>query len=133
MLRDRLERTGGRVFREGDHLKPFIPSDITFEVNSTLINNSFYGVLNSIPLVLSEFNKTNLEIYGFTDSTGSFKSNQILSENRAVSVLSYLESQGVNVSRLHARGLSERFPIASNTTKEGRALNRRVELSIEPI
>lgn len=132
ILREKLERTGVGVFREGDKLRLVMPSNILFEVNSTQINGGFYEVLDSITLVLNEFDKTHLKVYGFTDSQGSFESNQLLSENRAMSVLGYFKHQGVNPSRLYALGLSERHPIASNGTKSGRSLNRRVELSIEP-
>lgn len=133
VLREKLKKTGVRVLREGQNLKLIMPSNVTFEVNSSHINRNFFSTLNSVTLVLNEFGNTKLKVYGFTDSQGSFENNQLLSEDRARSVSTYLVHQGVNSSRLYVQGLSERFPIASNTSREGRALNRRVELSIEPV
>lgn len=133
VLRDKLKDSGVRVLREGQSLKLIMPANVTFEVNSSHINNSFFEALNSVALVLNEYGNTRLKIYGFTDSRGSFEHNQLLSEDRARSVSSYLTHQGVNPSRLYVRGMSERFPIASNDTSDGRALNRRVELIIEPV
>ena len=110
-----------------------MPANVTFEVNSSHINGAFYETLNSVSLVLNEFGNTRLKAYGYTDSQGDFEHNQLLSEDRARSVATYLVHQGVNPSRLYIQGMSERFPIASNDTKESRALNRRVELNIEPV
>lgn len=133
ILREKLGKTGVRVVRQGQDIKLIMPANVTFEVNSSTINQHFYETLNSVALVLNEFGNTRLKVFGFTDSQGSFEHNQLLSEDRARSVSSYLIHQGVNPSRLYVQGMSERFPIASNSTRDGRALNRRVELSIEPV
>lgn len=131
-LRQRLEGTGVRVQRVGDNLKLIMPGNITFPTDSSNIRDDFYPVLDSVYLVLNEFRKTNLDVTGFTDSTGSFEYNQTLSERRANSVASYLIGQGVNSSRISARGLGERNAVASNSDSAGRAQNRRVELNIRP-
>jgi len=72
-----------------------------------------------------------VRIEGYTDSTGPEAYNQGLSERRANSVRGYLVSKGVEASGLTTVGYGERDPIASNDTREGRALNRRVELQVE--
>jgi len=72
-----------------------------------------------------------VRIEGHTDSTGPEAYNQGLSERRANSVRSYLVSHGVEASRLTTVGYGESRPIADNATREGRALNRRVELQVE--
>ena len=72
-----------------------------------------------------------VRIEGHADATGPDAYNQGLSERRANSVRSYLVSQGVEASGLTAVGYGESRPIASNDTREGRALNRRVELQVE--
>ena len=133
ILRGKLEKSGVRVLRQGNNIKLIMPANVTFEVNSSYINGAFYETLNSVSLVLNEFGNTRLKVYGYTDSQGDFEHNQLLSEDRARSVATYLVHQGVNPSRLYVQGMSERFPIASNDTKESRALNRRVELNIEPV
>jgi outer membrane protein OmpA-like peptidoglycan-associated protein len=67
----------------------------------------------------------NVEIAGHTDDVGSEEDNQQLSERRALSVKTYLESQGVSAERISAVGYGESHPVADNDTEEGRARNRR--------
>jgi len=68
-----------------------------------------------------------IEIRGYTDSLGNDNANLMLSQERANTVMQYLFAKGVAASRMLARGYGEKDPIASNKTKEGRALNRRIE------
>lgn len=131
-LRQRLEGTGVRVQRIGDNLKLIMPGNITFATDSSDINSAFYETLNSVTLVLNEFDASVLDVVGFTDSTGSFQYNQALSERRASSVANYLVSQGISPARVGARGMGERYPITENRTPQGRSANRRVELDIRP-
>ena len=97
------------------------------------LNASFFKVLDSVALVLKEFDKTTIDVEGHTDSDGSEQYNQQLSLNRANSVGTYLQSQGVNGQRIVAFGAGEARPIAPNTTPEGKQQNRRVELKLQPI
>jgi len=131
-LRARLEGTGVRVERQGENLKLVMPGNITFESDSAEINGNFYSILDSIGLTLKEFKKTSIDISGYTDATGSDMHNQLLSENRANSVASYVTRTGVNHGRIQSRGFGERYPVASNKTAMGRLQNRRVEISIRP-
>ncbi len=132
-LREQLQGTGVSVTRVGDDLILNMPGNITFDVNQSSIRSNFYDVLNSVVLVVKEFDKTNIEVSGFTDSTGSDQYNQELSERRAASVGSYITSQGVASGRVWTRGFGERNPVADNDTAEGRERNRRVELKLIPI
>ena len=132
MLRQRLRNSGVSVTRIGDQIILNMPGNITFATDSQDINRNFYPVLNSVGLVLAEFNKSSVEISGHTDSTGSSDYNQRLSEQRAQSVASYLISGGVQASRLFVLGRGESAPIASNDTPQGRQTNRRVEIRILP-
>ena len=77
---------------------------------------------------LAECPNRSVSVDGYTDSTGPEDYNQGLSERRANSVMDYLAGKGVSPSRLSAKGFGESNPIATNETREGRALNRRVEL-----
>ena len=70
---------------------------------------------------------------GHTDSTGALNHNMTLSEKRAYSVANYLQQQGVNHQRMYIMGVGPQEPVASNTTAEGRSLNRRVELVLKPL
>ncbi|SIQ74695.1 OmpA family protein [Marinobacterium stanieri] len=130
LLRQELEGTGVRVERVGDSIRLIMPGNITFATDSDRVDPGFYSVLDSVGKVLMKFEKTQVAVEGFTDSTGSFEHNQGLSERRANSVARYLNSVGVNGLRLEVRGYGERYPIASNETASGRAQNRRVEIKI---
>lgn len=132
-LRAQLEGTGVRVVRDGNNITLSMPGNITFETDSADLRADFFDVLNSVALVLKEYDKTLIEVAGHTDSTGSDQYNQALSERRAASVAQYLQSQGINPQRIITVGAGEKYPVASNDTPEGRQLNRRVELSLEPI
>ncbi len=72
-------------------------------------------------------------VSGYTDSVGTDEHNRTLSQSRADSVREYLISLGVPAARIRAQGLGESNPIASNDTVEGRAYNRRVEISLHPV
>lgn len=133
VMRDRLQGSGVQVQRDGNNLNLIMPGNITFATNRAEIRSDFYDVLNSVVLVLKEYNKTNVRISGHTDSTGSDKINQKLSEDRADSVRGYLISQQVNASRIDAAGYGSHNPVASNATESGRQANRRVEMQLIPI
>ena len=132
-LRERLANTGVSVTRQGDNIILNMPSDITFGVNQSDINAQFYPTLESVAIVLKEYNKTGVSVYGHADSTGSDAYNQQLSQKRALSVSNYLAAQGVAPARLKALGYGESHPIADNSTEAGRSANRRVEIVIDPI
>lgn len=130
LLRQELQGTGVQVERIGDSIRLIMPGNITFALDSDRIASSFYPVLDSVTKVLIKFDKTELNVDGFTDSTGSFEYNQQLSERRAARVADYLASSGIERLRVNARGYGERYPIADNGTSAGRAQNRRVEINI---
>lgn len=132
-LRQQLEGTGVRVQRVGDSIKLIMPGNITFAVGSEQIAPDFYDVLNSVALVLREYDKTAIDIKGYTDSTGSFEFNQSLSERRAESVARYLINQQITPGRVRTAGYGPRYPIADNGSEAGRSQNRRVEIDLVPM
>ena len=132
-LRQKLSGTGVSVTRQGDNIVLNMPSNITFGVDSANISGDFYAVLDSVNLVVKEYDKTLIEIMGHTDSTGSQEHNQALSERRATSVSQYFASRGVKPLRLAPYGHGESYPVASNDTPQGRGQNRRVEIVLVPI
>jgi outer membrane protein OmpA-like peptidoglycan-associated protein len=132
-LRQRLQGTGVSVTRMGDEIVLNMPGNVTFDTNQAAIKADFYPVLDSVALVLDEYEKTMIEVVGHTDSTGTDAINQPLSERRAASVGRYLQSQDVMPQRISTYGVSSRYPVASNGTSEGRALNRRVEIALLPL
>jgi outer membrane protein OmpA-like peptidoglycan-associated protein len=132
-LRQQLEGTGVSVTRMGDNITLNMPGNITFAVDSSDISANFYEILDSVALVLNEFNKTLVEVAGHTDSTGDAQYNQQLSERRAGSVAAYLRSRKVVADRLIIVGGGESYPVATNDTPAGRQANRRVEITIVPL
>lgn len=104
---------------------------IYFDLNKATIKPESYPVLDDAAKILTDNPNISVEIQGHTDSQGSDSYNQKLSEQRAYSVVDYLvKVKGIDIKRLKAVGYGESKPIASNDTKEGRALNRRVEFVI---
>lgn len=132
-LRTELDRTGVSVTRAGDNITLNMPGNITFATNSADLNAGFYDVLNSVGLVLDEFEQTVVEVAGHTDSTGTDAYNQQLSERRAASVASYLGTRGVLRDRFIEVGMGEARPVADNSTDDGRQANRRVEITLVPL
>jgi outer membrane protein OmpA-like peptidoglycan-associated protein len=132
-LRQQLQGTGVSVTRMGENITLNMPGNVTFKTDSADLNASFFKVLDSVGLVLKEYNKTIVEVAGHTDSTGAAEYNQALSERRAQTVASYLSTKGVMDQRIITVGAGETRPVATNDTPEGRQLNRRVELTLAPI
>lgn len=129
-LRQRLANTGVSVTRTAEGIQLNMPGQISFPSAQSALLPSFYEVLDSVALVFKEFDKTRVKISGHTDSTGSDSLNQTLSEKRADSVMQYFIGQGIPSGRFSAYGYGERYPVASNDTPSGRAMNRRVEIEI---
>jgi OmpA-OmpF porin, OOP family len=102
---------------------------VTFETNSAKLTPDSQAVLDHVVFSLRDWTNVKVEIGGHTDAAGSDDHNLSLSQARADSVRDYLVSQGVDGSRLVAKGYGESDPIADNKTAHGRAKNRRVELT----
>jgi len=123
--------TGVEVSRTPDNqLKLEIPSDISFDVGKADIKPRMRPVLDRFAQSLSTHQGTTVRIIGHTDSTGSDAINNPLSVNRAASTRDYLVARGVGMNRIAIDGRGSREPIADNSTAEGRAMNRRVEIFV---
>ncbi len=114
-------------------LRVTMTEQTAFTVDSAEIKPRFYSTMDKIATVLNRYGKTELTIVGHTDSTGSAQHNQALSERRAQAVHNHFLQKGVVAQRLESHGLGESAPRASNASAEGRQLNRRVEIIIEPV
>lgn len=132
-LRRQTAGTGIGVTREGDELVLDMPSEVTFATGSANLDPAFRSTLDNVAATLTEYEKTSVDVLGHTDSTGSDAFNQTLSQQRSSTVANYLSQRGVQPVRLATRGYGESQPRASNTTVEGRASNRRVEIRIVPV
>lgn len=132
-LRRQLQGTGVSVTRAGDQIILNMPSNITFATDQDQVMPGFHGTLSSVALVINKFNRTIVDVYGHTDSTGSANHNFDLSQRRALSVANYLSRQGVDSRRFAVTGFGATRPIAANSTESGRAQNRRVEIQLSPL
>lgn len=132
-LRQRLRNSGVSVTRVGDSIVLNMPSNITFDTDQSDVKPGFYDTLNSVALVFQEYDQTYIDVIGHTDSDGSDDYNYDLSRRRASSVARYLSAQQLNPDRFSVEGRGEREPIASNASASGKAQNRRVEITIQPL
>ena len=111
-------------------IKVTFENGILFAINSSQLNASSKVDLSKLAQNLVQNPETNVQVFGYTDNTGSQQLNERLSLQRAESVVNYLISDGVRSSRVSAKGFGWNDPVASNATPEGRAQNRRVEIYI---
>jgi chemotaxis protein MotB len=112
-------------------------SEVLFDSGKASLKPESFSSLNKVAKILVDNVPDNdVGIEGYTDNEpirhSKWKSNWELSAHRALSVLEYLEKEGVNSERLSASGYGEYKPVASNSTAQGRQLNRRVEIVILP-
>jgi len=108
----------------------FAAKNVFFATGSyNLIGKSFKS-LDAVVDLLKEDESLMIDIDGHTDAQGSEESNQVLSDNRAGAVKTYLISKGINETRLKSAGYGELKPVADNTTSAGRAKNRRTEMLV---
>ncbi len=103
---------------------------VHFDNDSSALTSEAKSILGSAVGAINARSSSLIDVEGHTDSRGSDSYNQSLSERRAQSVADYLASQGVSASSLNPIGMGEGSPVASNDTREGRAQNRRVEVTI---
>ncbi|HAD79321.1 OmpA family protein [Empedobacter sp. GD03797] len=123
---------GAEVVRteEGINLILDENSKVTFDYNKSSLTSTAKANLDKLIEVFKEYPDTDLLVIGYTDNVGSQSYNKPLSEQRAQSVKDYLISKGIASSRLTSTGKGIEDPIADNSTAEGRAKNRRVEVTI---
>jgi outer membrane protein OmpA-like peptidoglycan-associated protein len=108
-----------------------IAAALKFDIGQVNIAFRTLQGLDTLVLIMTQYPLTKLLISGHTDNTGSRKINDPLSLSRARKVQTYLVKKGIAVNRLTLIGMADTQPIANNTTKEGRAQNRRVDLTIK--
>ncbi|WP_029788563.1 OmpA family protein [Vibrio harveyi] len=102
----------------------------TFEFDSAKLTDSVSERLDNFVNFLNEYPQAQVEITGYTDSSGPAAYNQKLSERRAQSVADYLIAAGIDADRFTVTGMGEENPVADNSTHEGREKNRRVEVVV---
>lgn len=133
VIRERLEAAGVSVTRRGDNLVLNMQNSIQFDSGQTSIAAKHKPVIAAVAEVFKEFDKSLIDVYGFTDSRGSAALNKRVSRQRAESVAQELILNGIDPRRVTFDGLGEENPIAPNDTPEGRRANRRVEILVQPL
>lgn len=123
--------TGVAVSQTQDNrLKLDIPSDVSFDVGQSAIKSNFAHVLTNFSTSLNQNPITTVAIIGHTDNTGSDAINNPLSVDRANAARDYLVGRGVAAQRIATDGRGSREPVADNSSAQGRAKNRRVEIYV---
>ena len=123
--------TGVAVSQTADNrLKLDIPSDVSFDVGRSAIKSNFAPVLTNFATTLNQNPITSVTIIGHTDTTGSDSVNNPLSVDRANAARDYLVGRGVAAQRVATEGRGSRESIADNSSAQGRAQNRRVEIFV---
>jgi outer membrane protein OmpA-like peptidoglycan-associated protein len=119
-----------KVQRVGEGIVVEFNSNVLFGFDKSNLSNDAKASLDKLVTVLNEYNETDIELQGHTDSKGSVAYNQNLSEERAGVVSGYLAVKGVTASRMTIKGFGESLPKYDNDTETGRSENRRVEFLI---
>ena len=132
-LRAQMRDSGVTVTRKGEDIILNMPGNVTFRTGSADLNAQFFKVLDGVAQVAKKYDKTIIEVAGHTDNVGGADYNRDLSQRRASAVAQYLETRGVAAARIMTAGGGEDHPIASNSTEQGRAANRRVEVTLAPL
>ena len=101
-----------------------------FDSGKAILKKESYAALNELYDALKMKPAMVIEIAGHTDNVGSKEANQLLSEQRAVSVRAYLIRKGIAANRIQAKGYGDTEPVAYNDSSEGRQQNRRTEVRI---
>ena len=130
-----LEKINGaqvESINDGQAIKVTFESGILFDTNSSTLNTTSQSSLTSFAQSFNNNPDTNVQIYGHTDSSGNDQINIPLSEKRAQSVYNFLQLKGVAGSRMVSQGMGSSQPVADNSTRQGKAQNRRVEVYILP-
>jgi outer membrane protein OmpA-like peptidoglycan-associated protein len=111
-----------------------VNSGLLFATNSAELSSTAKPKLDEIASALKQNPQANnVIVEGFTDDTGSAEANQKLSQERAQAVADYLQSQGVPRDRVQTKAMGPQSPVGSDKSAEGRALNRRVDIMVQPI
>ena len=122
---------GADVERVGEGIKLVLGENaVRFDTNKSTLTAAAKANLDKLVPVFNQYPDTNIQIYGYTDSTGAAEYNLKLSDQRAAAVKTYLASKGLAATRFVTTGLGIADPIATNDTPEGRIQNRRVEFAI---
>ncbi len=110
--------------------KSFVLEDCNFETGKANLEETAYAVLDELVAYLNRKDDERIEVGGHTDNVGTAAKNLLLSQDRANTVRAYLLMKGIDPSRVTAKGYGMSKPVASNATADGKAQNRRTEVTV---
>lgn len=126
----------GEFFDEAELVIEYDPgttfsfTNLQFETAKADLKTTSYAQLKNLVEIMKRKTNFKIQIAGHTDSDGEESANQLLSQKRAESVKNYLISQGIAPNRIVAKGFGESHPVANNNSPQGKAQNRRTEITI---
>jgi chemotaxis protein MotB len=137
-LKQQVSAQSAQICRLQGAIKYTVNSDLLFPSGKYQMSAQGQQIIGRLASQLAPFQQNKLIVNGYTDNAPigaqlrrqGIDSNQVLSEKRADNVMQYLISQGVKEDMISAKGFGEQDPVASNDTAQGRAQNRRVELTL---
>jgi outer membrane protein OmpA-like peptidoglycan-associated protein len=118
------------IRREGEGIVINFKEKVLFGYDQSVLGSNAQASLDKLANILKKYPDTDIQIIGHTDSKGTARYNQKLSERRASAVSSYLRTNNITSNRISITGMGEKDPVSTNDSDEGRALNRRVEFVI---
>jgi outer membrane protein OmpA-like peptidoglycan-associated protein len=118
--------------RQQESMQVVLANDVLFSSGSATIEPGGRNKLRKLAEIFNRYPRESMQIVGYTDSRGTEESNLDLSRRRAQAVAEELTANGVSTGRISTRGLGAADPLATNSTPEGRAQNRRVEINVTP-
>jgi outer membrane protein OmpA-like peptidoglycan-associated protein len=120
------------VEMQGDSVIVSFAGEVMFDTGSRNLSPGAISRLDSVAATINRYPDADVIVKGHTDSQGPEDANMRLSEDRALMVKNHLVLKGVDGRRVQTLGFGESMPLATNTTPEGRAMNRRVEIELRP-
>lgn len=127
---EKLECKGVKIHRVGDELTIVIPADLIFMPKSPIFKPPAYDILDNIVRLVCYYPNMSVGVRAYTDNVGFDCRNFAISNQWAHNVVKYLWSRGIDTRLLHGEGKGACFFVANNQTAEGRAANRRIEISL---
>lgn len=128
-----LQRSHVQIIAIGEDMMLVLPASFYFYPDSTHLNESIYPSLDYIAEYISGFQPAVIKISGYTDDTGDATRNLALSREQAQKIADYLWRKGLDGRMVYTQGYGSRLPIATNTTPEGRATNRRIQITFRRV